>query len=95
MQCIANRFITIKVPSEVLSCVLIELLMQGDSSGRELGFVDLDFEFSTVCPFYGNLEEAAEQLGKMVEHQNQSQPNLGLRADESICRATPTRNISN
>ena len=28
------------------------------------------------------------QLGKMVEHPNQSQPNPGLRADESPCRET-------
>ena len=32
-----------------------------------------------------NLAEVAGQLGKMVEHPNQSQPNPGLRADESPC----------
>ena len=32
-----------------------------------------------------NLAEVAVQLCKMVEHQNQSQPNPGLRADESLC----------
>ena len=32
-----------------------------------------------------NLAEVAVQLGKMVEHPNQSQPNPGLRADESPC----------
>ena len=73
MQCIANRFITIKVPSEVLSCVLIELLMQGDSSGRELGFVDLDFEFSTVSPsLLGLMGIWQKRLAKMVEHKSKS-----------------------
>ena len=33
----------------------------------------------------GNLAEAAVQLDKMMEHPNQSQPNPGLRADESPC----------
>ena len=33
----------------------------------------------------GNLTEVAVQLGKMVEHPDQSQPNPGLRADESPC----------
>ena len=32
-----------------------------------------------------NLAEVAVQLGKIVEHPNQSQPNPGLRADESPC----------
>ena len=32
-----------------------------------------------------NLEEMAEQLGKMVEHPNQSQPNHGARADGGPC----------
>ena len=38
----------------------------------------------------GNLAEAALQLGKMVEHPNQSQPNPGLRADESPCTGPDT-----
>ena len=38
-----------------------------------------------------NLAEAAVQLGKMVEHPNQSQPNPGLRADESPCRWIPLK----
>ena len=33
----------------------------------------------------GNLAEAAGQLGKMVEHRNQSQPNPGLRAHGTPC----------
>ena len=33
----------------------------------------------------GKLAERAEQVGKKVEHPNQSQLNLGLRADESPC----------
>ena len=32
------------------------------------------------------MAEVAVQLRKMVEHPNQSQPNSGLRADESLCR---------
>ena len=32
-----------------------------------------------------NLAEVAVQLGKMVEHPSQSQPNPGLMADESPC----------
>ena len=54
-----------------------------------MGWVDLDF----VVPLSpssawanGNLAEAAVQLGKKVEHPNHSQPNPGLRADESPCR---------
>ena len=34
----------------------------------------------------GNLAEAAVQLGKMVEHLNESQPNTGPRADGILCR---------
>ena len=47
-----------------------------------MGFVDLDFECSTVCPTAwadGNLAEAARLLGKLVEHRNPGQPNPGLR----------------
>ena len=33
----------------------------------------------------GNLAEAARQLGKIVEHPTQSQPNPGLRADGTPC----------
>ena len=45
-------------------------------------WVDLDFECSTVCPILpGKLAEVAEQLGKIVEHPNQSQPNPGECAD--------------
>ena len=33
----------------------------------------------------GNLTEAAGQLGKLVEHANQSQPNPGPRAVETPC----------
>ena len=31
------------------------------------------------------MAEAAGQLGNMVKHPNESQPNPGLRADESPC----------
>jgi len=41
-----------------------------------------------------NLTEAAVELGKMVEHPNQSQPNPGLLADESPCNVYLT-NIFN
>ena len=34
----------------------------------------------------GNLAEVAGQMGKMVEHPNQSQPHPGYRPDESPCR---------
>ena len=65
--------------------------MQGVPSERTLGFVDLYFECSTVCltlhgPI-GNLAEVAGQLGKMVEHRNQIQPNPGLRAHGTPCSA--------
>ena len=33
----------------------------------------------------GNLAEAAGQLGKMMEHSNQSQPNPGAQADGTPC----------
>ena len=33
----------------------------------------------------GNLADVAGQLGKLMEHLNQSQPNLGARADWTLC----------
>ena len=54
-----------------------------------LGWVDLNLEFYNICPILclliRNLAEPAVQLGKMVEHLNQSQPNQGLRADGTPC----------
>ena len=49
----------------------------------DLGLVGFDFSSAWAN---GNLAEAAVQLGKKVEHPNHSQPNPGLRADESPCR---------
>ena len=37
----------------------------------------------------GNLAGMAGQLGNMVEHPNQSQPNPGTRPDETPCRKYP------
>ena len=42
----------------------------------------------------GNWAEVAVQLGKMVEHPNQSQPNPGLRADESPCTIVSSLQVS-
>ena len=54
---------------------------------RGLGWVDLKFERSTVCPILpdGKLVEGAGQLYKMVKHQNQSHTSQGLRADWVPC----------
>ena len=48
----------------------------------DLGWVDFDFGHSIVglC-----LAESGGQLGEMVEHPAQSQPNPGLRPPESPC----------
>ena len=54
------------------------VVVQGVPSERRLDFVDSDFECSDSAWADGNLAEAAGQLGKMVEHRNQSQPNPGL-----------------
>ena len=61
----------------------MQLVLQGVSSCRRLGLVDLDFASSSLCLpnsalVGGNLAEVAWQLGKMVENSNQSQPNPGL-----------------
>ena len=54
-----------------------------------LGWVDLNFDYSTVCliPAWadGSLSEAAGQLGKTVELPNPSQPNPGSRPDGPPC----------
>ena len=50
----------------------------------EMGWVDLEFDFSTVClTLPVQMEIWQKRLGNMVEHRNQSQPkfNHGLRAD--------------
>ena len=46
-----------------------------------------DVQWLDLCSAWtdGNLAEAAVQLGEMVEYRNKSQPNPGLRADESPC----------
>ena len=63
--------------------------VQGVPSELRLGFVDLDFECSTVGPNSAwadeNLAEASGQLGKMVEHRDQSQPNPGLSSLGTPC----------
>ena len=47
--------------------------LQGVSSELRLGFVDLDFECSTVCLTQPGLKIIWQKwLGKMVEHRNQS-----------------------
>ena len=62
--------------------------LQGDSSGRGLGWVDMNFECSTVCPILPGLMGIwQKRLGKMVEHPNLSQPNPGPRPEESPCIA--------
>ena len=53
---------------------------------QDLGRVDFDFICSTVCPvLFGLMGIGQKWLCKMVKHPNQSQPNPGLRADESRC----------
>ena len=58
----------------------------------DLGWVDLDFECSTVCQILPGLIMAG-QLGKMVEHRNQSHLNQGLRPDGTPCTFAPLRNV--
>ena len=58
----------------------------------DLGWVDFDRRHSSVRPpgsswAEGNLTESAGQLGKMVEHPNQSQLNIGPRPQQSPCKA--------
>ena len=54
-----------------------------------LSWVDMNFDYSTVClilpGLMGVLAEAAGQLGKMVELPNPSQPNPGSRPDGPPC----------
>ena len=61
----------------------------------DLGWVDLNFWLSTVCPILpgpanGNFAEEAMQLGKMVAHPNQSHANLSPREDGTSCSITVT-----
>ena len=66
-------------------------ILQGAPIELRLGFVDLDFECSTVtAKADGNLAEAAGQLGKMVEHINQNQPN-SLRGHGMPCRESQAK----
>ena len=55
--------------------------MQGGAGGRGLGFVDFHLGDSPTCPVCdladGSLAELAVQVGNMVEHLNQSQPDPG------------------
>ena len=51
----------------------------------ETGFSWLWFRMPNSARADGNLAEAAGQLGKMVEHRNQSQPNPGLRSLGTPC----------
>ena len=64
--------------------------LQGDSSALRPGLGWLEFWVFHPLPNSASadwdLAEVAVQLGKMVEHPNQSQPNPGLRAEESPCR---------
>ena len=56
-----------------VAIILLHQIIQGVPSVLGLALVDLNFECSTVCPILPG------QLGKMVEHPNESQP--GPRAD--------------
>ena len=60
--------------------------IQGVPSARGQGWVNLNFEcFANSAWADGNLAEAAGQMGKMVEHPNQNQPNPGPQADGTPC----------
>ena len=61
-------------------------VVQGVPCPRRLGFVDLEFECSTVCPTLLVLMGIWQkrQLGKLVEHRNQSQTNPDLRGHSSV-----------
>ena len=56
-------------------------VLQGVPSARVLGWVDFDFECYTYAWADENLVETARQLGKMVEHPNQSQVGRTSRWD--------------
>ena len=52
----------------------------------DLGWLDLDFECSTVCPILPGLMGIWQKgLGKTVEHRNPSQPSPGPRPDGPPC----------
>ena len=58
----------------IITVVFESHILQGDSGGH-LGWDDF-FCQSTTCPvLLGQMEELAGQLGKIMEHPNQSQPN--------------------
>ena len=60
--------------------------VQGVPSELRLGFVDLDFECSTVFPtLLGLMGIWQKRLGKLVVHRNQSQPKPGLRSLGTPC----------
>ena len=66
--------------------------VQGVPSELRMGFVDLNFDCSSICLTAwadGNFSEVAGQLGKMVEHRNQSQPNPGLSSLGTPCTNMP------
>ena len=53
--------------------VYLDIHVQGVLSARGLGWVDLNFEGSSVCPILPWLMGIwQKRLGKMVEHTNQS-----------------------
>ena len=57
----------------------MEMYLQGVPYPRGLGLVDLTC-LSNYAWADGNVAEAAGQLGKMLDHPKQSQPNPGPRA---------------
>ena len=69
-----------------LDFIHVSRILQCVPSARRLGFFDLDFECSTVClALLGLMEIWQKQLGKMVKHRNQSQPNPGLSSLGTPC----------
>ena len=70
--------------------LLIVYILQGSPSGRGPGLGRLGFRVFHCLPTSvwadGNLAEAAGQVSKLVEQEEQSQPNPGLRPDGPPCR---------
>ena len=68
------------------------LLLQGVPSARGLGWVDLDFEYSTVCPILpwadGSLAEVAGQLGKPGPRANGTPCTILLKKSQKSVQLT-------
>ena len=62
-------------------------MVQDVPSAPGLGWVDLIFECSTLCPILMRIwQKRQDSWARSLEHPNQSQPNPGPRADGTPCK---------